>query len=136
MYKVLTVVAVLALAALGTSIITAVVTNSTTARQSKQIATLTHIQSVERREISALRSRLRPKVRKRTASTSAPRPRSSVSFRQLGQTVRIEGREAAQRGWSADRAGRLRASLTGIAPHHQAGFVNRLEIPGWDALEQ
>ena len=70
MYKVLAVVAVLALAALGTSIITALVTNSTTGKQSKQIAALTHIQSVERRELSALRSKLRPKLRKKAASAS------------------------------------------------------------------
>jgi hypothetical protein len=71
MYKVLTVVAVLAIAALCTSIITTVIEHSAATKQSDQIAKLAHTQQAERREISALRSEVR--ARKASADHAAAR---------------------------------------------------------------
>jgi uncharacterized coiled-coil protein SlyX len=59
MYKVLTVVCVLAIIALGTSVISAVIENTTTARQSKQISNLSNQVATDRHEMSQLRAELR-----------------------------------------------------------------------------
>jgi hypothetical protein len=59
MYKVLTVVCVIAIIALGTSVISAVIQNSTTARQSKQISSLSTNVAKYRHEVAVLRGDLR-----------------------------------------------------------------------------
>jgi hypothetical protein len=58
MYKVLTVVCVVAIIALGTSVISAIIQNSTTTRQSDQISSLSRDVATDRHEMSVLRTEL------------------------------------------------------------------------------
>jgi hypothetical protein len=58
MQKALWALAVLAAVALGTSIITAVLTGSAERRQSAEISTLQHQQSVDQKEIASLTGEL------------------------------------------------------------------------------
>jgi hypothetical protein len=58
MRKALWTLAVLAAISLGTSIVTAILDGSAQARQSNQIATLEHEQSVDQKEITALMGEL------------------------------------------------------------------------------
>jgi len=58
MRKALWALAVLAAVALGTSVITAIVAGSAHARESRQIATLEHEQTVDQKEITALTGEL------------------------------------------------------------------------------
>lgn len=59
MYRVLTVVAVVAMLALGTSIVTAVVDHTTMTRQSGQIASLDQEESADHKAIAELRKQMR-----------------------------------------------------------------------------
>ncbi len=62
MYKVLTVVCVVAFLALGTSVFSAVVQRSDTARQSKQVAAISHELASTRHDLSEFKAELNTKT--------------------------------------------------------------------------
>jgi type II secretory pathway pseudopilin PulG len=74
MYRLLTVVAALALISLGTTIVASVLQNSTTSRQTRQLNKLSHEQAMVSREFKTLRGevqKIEAKVSTNTATTSA-----------------------------------------------------------------
>jgi hypothetical protein len=99
MYRVLTIVATIAVIALATSIITAVVQRSTSVRQSREISSLNHQQATDRKAISGLQQKLHAKRSKHhlrphhSSSTSAntvrPQPHSALADGGTGPGARI-----------------------------------------------
>jgi Tfp pilus assembly protein PilN len=68
MYKILTVVCVLAIAALGTSVITTVIQRSDVSLQSARITSLSNEQAAERQELAAIQAELRTQPKKKVAA--------------------------------------------------------------------
>jgi hypothetical protein len=131
MYKVLWAIAVVAVLALGTSIITAVFLHSAQAKDNRQIATLDHEQSVEQSEITSLRAQVRAKntvarttaVKNNVARVTAvgprcalPQPIGQPGFAVASPELLCTIRQASFTAWNA-RAGIPFSSDTSASGH-------------------
>jgi len=131
MYKVLWAVAIVAIIALGTSIVSAVALHSAQAKDNRQIGTLDHEESVQQNEISSLRSQLRAKVTaaRQTAMTNnvaratavrprcvLPQPIAQPGFAVASPELLCTIRQASFTAWNA-RAGIPFSSDTSASGH-------------------
>ncbi len=107
MHKILTALAVVALLALGTSIIGTLALHSSVAKQSRQISSLNRAEAADHKEIAALQTELSPKKsRHRTAAArltcaSVPQPIGQPGFAVASPEFLLTLRQDSLTAWNA-----------------------------------